>query len=209
MDARKANWPSKANVARKKAAEERQKAAGALATSGLTAHRTKSGTDGSERDLAVSRRVLSHLNAKLPGSSPEELAAWVKARKENWPSRTNVARKLAAAAEEKASKVGSRPRDEGNRSGALAKLGDYSSSDDEEEQEKEKKSDTTVSKGKRARRRQGGRGRKNTKKRKTQTQSSAKKPSLLRMLLEREIRQEQSVLLQAFRYIIDKKASEN
>lgn len=53
------------------------------------------GGDAQSRDMILTQSVLNQLGKSLPGSSPDEIDKWVEARKRNWPSRTNVARKLA------------------------------------------------------------------------------------------------------------------
>ncbi|CAN8077077.1 unnamed protein product [Agarophyton chilense] len=207
VTARKANWPSKANVERKEAAALKRHKAGALDTSSSQPPQGSRRLDCSQRDLVTSRNVFCRLNAKLPGSSPHEIEAWVAARKANWPSRTNVERKLAAEAEKK-NETKSKMKEVNSSSGAMAKLEDYSSSEEEEEFSNRRQKKPTARRGKRTRRRQGGRGKDGLSRRRVETKTPEPKPTLLRMLLEREIRQEQSVLLQAFRYIITKKASE-
>lgn len=51
--------------------------------------------DATTREMILTKSVLERLGASLPGSSPHEIERWVEARKRNWPSRTNVVRKLA------------------------------------------------------------------------------------------------------------------
>ncbi|KAI0565205.1 NUFIP1-like protein [Gracilaria domingensis] len=206
VSARKANWPSKANVERKKAATLKRQQAGALDTTSRNASQVRHKSDCTQRDLDASRNVLSRLNAKLPGSSPQEIDTWVKARKANWPSRRNVERKLLEEAQKNETKE--KINEANSASGAMEKLGDYSSSEDDDEKVEDKQKKAHINRGKRTRKKQGGRGKDKNSRRKVQVRASDGKPTLLRMLLEREIRQEQSVLLQAFRYIITKKAFE-
>lgn len=60
---------------------------------------SKKGGKGFERELATTKQVLNKLGAALPGESEKDIEKWVAARKRNWPSRANVERKLAEAAE--------------------------------------------------------------------------------------------------------------
>lgn len=53
----------------------------------------------SNHEMEVTQAELRKLGATLPGESPEEISAWIAARKANWPSRANVERKRREAEE--------------------------------------------------------------------------------------------------------------
>lgn len=175
----------------------------------------------SARDLAVSKEVFGKLGASLPGESKAEVDRWVAARKRNWPSRANVARKLAEKKKREESgavmggRVKKRPRAEENALTTLA--AEYGSSDGEID-ETETKSDVKkahvpeiVKRGNAFGKREPGigkkrqRGRRNGRRGNKMEVTVPRRPNLLRMLLEKEIQDERNMLLQAFRYILNRK----
>lgn len=176
--------------------------------------------DSSARDLALSKEVLGKLGAMLPGESQAEIDRWVAERKRNWPSRANVARRIAEKNKREESGAVAqggprkRPRTEGNSLAVLAI--EYGSSDGEIA-EGERKSGAVEpvlpkgGKGKAEGRKAGNgegkkrqRGRRNGKKGNKHVVTVSRRPNLLRKLLEKEIQKERNILLQAFRYILSK-----
>lgn len=201
----------------------------------------KTSADVSKRDVVTSQTVLSRLGASLPGNSQTEIEKWIAERRKNWPSRANVARKLAE--QENQRKAGHvlppvrPPRQNPSAKGAnhsaepqnsLAKLAqDYDSSAEEgevrasdENQQKDDVADGDLRAGRKRKGKSGSGGQNKARKRRKRNGKHNEsrpprsfRPSLMRsglrvMLLQKEIQQEQSVLLQAFRYIIQKKAAE-
>lgn len=165
--------------------------------------------DGSVRDLAMSRAMLQKMGVSLP-ENEAEVEKWVSERKRNWPSRVNVERKLREREKRKREEMAKDGRS------AVSRLAeDYVSSEEEVEEEgvdrKKRKNEgkklgkDKVGRVRKCRRR--GRGRKGEKAVKTGLKEG--RQSLLKQLLQKEIDRESSVLLQAFAYIVRKKAEES
>ncbi|CDF32609.1 unnamed protein product [Chondrus crispus] len=172
--------------------------------------------------MTMSKEILAKLQASLPGESQAEIDRWVAARKQNWPSRANVARKLAE--KKKREQGGAQMRGEAKRRARVADnsltmlAAEYGSSDGEiDETDKKTQSIKAQPVGKKdtksvaSRQRERGvakkrqRGRRNGKKSNRNVSTTPRRPSLLKMLLQKEIHEERNVLLQAFRYIINQK----
>lgn len=217
--------------------------------------------NGSARDWELSRNVLSKLGKSLPGESPEDILQWVAERKQNWPSRQNVERKVAKDAHRE--RMGELPvqgrrenrlrrRSRSNskncpsatarsslapskHSDVFATLAEqYESSCEEgevinEESKKLPDANTQVentrgnsdqkdkenpfvaldTSGPNTRKRKNYRSRKRAQRKRRRGEDkelglAARQPSLLRKLLEKEIRSEHSLLLQAFRHLLVK-----
>ncbi|KAI7884006.1 hypothetical protein K492DRAFT_235075 [Lichtheimia hyalospora FSU 10163] len=189
-------------------------------------------------------------------NTPEELAAWIEARKRNWPTKANVERKQREEAERvvrgqlpKDNDKKRKRKDGGNvdsnkvpKMESMNVLGAYGSDDDDDDDDNnESDSDASVdmerdavtakdptSMGKialpnehkargprcrffaRGHCRHGNKCRyvhekptqQNTKRTQV-TPIEEKRPTLLRMLLAKEIKEEQNVILQCFRHIVD------
>ncbi|CDH51468.1 hypothetical protein RO3G_16231 [Lichtheimia corymbifera JMRC:FSU:9682] len=189
-------------------------------------------------------------------TTPEELAAWIEARKRNWPTKANIERKQREQADRaargqlpKESDKKRKRKDDGNvdsnkvpKMESMNVLGAYGSDDDDDD-DSESDSDASVdierdavtakdptSMGKialpsehkprsgprcrffaRGNCRHGNKCRyihekptqqQNTK-RSQPTPMEEKRPNLLRMLLAKEIKEEQNIILQCFRHIVD------
>lgn len=86
--------------------------------------------DNYARDMNLTQSVLDRLGAALPGSSPGEIERWIEARKRNWPSRTNVARKIAEKERrQKAGDLISNDRDNSSRRGRKERKGRVATKD--------------------------------------------------------------------------------
>eukprot|EP00177_Eucheuma_denticulatum_P008552 GFKZ01015566.1.p1 GENE.GFKZ01015566.1~~GFKZ01015566.1.p1 ORF type:complete len:340 (+),score=63.46 GFKZ01015566.1:227-1246(+) len=163
--------------------------------------------DGSMRDAALSKAVLDKLGARLPRDE-KEIERWVAERKRNWPSRANVERKKREK-EEKEKKGALQSG--GERKGSIDKLREeYGSSEEDDGMKKRGKRDGGRQGELKKRRR--GRARGVSKGGKVAVRGCTEMPgtrrqSLLRRLLEKEIRKETSVLLQAFKYLASRDAA--
>lgn len=162
-----------------------------------------------KRDLQASKDAVRRLGRKLPGDSKEDIERWIAERKRNWPSRKNVEEKLAR---ERESKAAGKPKQSMALGGSLSKLSEYGSSEDGEVREniRGRGGRGRGGRGRGGKRGREGEGRGNGKKRAKRTKNKrgmqqnavSRKPTLLRMLLDDEIKREQSILLQAFRHIL-------
>lgn len=181
-------------------------------------------SDWPAKEMAMSKEILAKLQVSLPGGSQAEIDRWVAARKRNWPSRANVARKLAE--KKKREQGGAQMKGEAKRRARVADnsltmlAAEYGSSDGEiDETDKKTQSIQAQSVAKKetknvaSRQRERGvvkkrqRRRRNGKKSDKKVSTVPRRPSLLKMLLEKEIQEERNVLLQAFRYIINQKSN--
>lgn len=182
--------------------------------------------DGSYKDLMNSKRILGRYGVSLPGESKKDIDKWVAERKRRWPSKKNVEKRLAEVTQkkeetERKKMAKKREKQETKEVSALnAIANDYGSSEEEGEEKKntEKKQESNRNgkegakieklpkKGRVQKRRRKkekrGKGRNGAVQQVMIKQS--KRPSLLKQLLQNEIRQEQSTLLQAFRFLLEK-----
>lgn len=143
--------------------------------------------------LEVAKAEARKVGGNIPGDDPEEVKQWVAERLKNWPSRANVARKLEEARKAK------------QRGGVGGELGmiceAYGSSEDEGDGEgRGRKGGGRGGRGRGRREGKGGRGRGKEKKK---GRGKGRRGDLLRMLLEKEIRMEQNVVLQCFRFLVN------
>lgn len=207
--------------------------------------------------LDVGKEVWDKMGMAVPSDSPEDVSAWIAARRANWPSRTTVDRKekeAAARAErgelppraqrqslkESVAKKRSIERGEAQQrreitsayasksngdgfpgNGALASLaahyaGDSSGNEDEGDKEaawgglqNQKDANGSLNsgrgkvKGKKKKGRARGRGKgRNGNQGPGNTLLPKRKPTLLRRLLDDEIRREQSIVLQCLRILV-------